>query len=128
MLAIRTQVNQQQGFGKFLQSISELLSESFAHDAYPYDELIRSLEKSGKAAPQLNALFSMMPKMDGEQAPALDLSFSGAEGPGGISFDVEYSTERFRQETIEKLFARFELILQQVLAAPDMLLEDIDIV
>jgi tyrocidine synthetase III len=141
-LAIRAQVDQQQNFSELIQGIKELLLESFSHDAYPYDELVQALKKSGQAAPQLQLMFSMLPEDDfpalggqtlrhrktaGGQLAKFDLSFSGTEGPGGISFDVEYSTELFRRETIARLFARFEQILGQALHNPGIRIEDIDI-
>ncbi|MDV7395116.1 condensation domain-containing protein, partial [Arthrospira platensis SPKY1] len=129
-LAIRSKVEGEQTFAELLAYVKQLLLESYSHDSYPYEELARSLKTGKNGNGLLDIVFTLF---TGSEWPALDgaslkevemaghekakfgLTFHGTDLGEEIVFDVTFSTELFRKETVQQLACRFTQVLEQAL-------------
>jgi amino acid adenylation domain-containing protein len=131
-LAIRNKVDSTQSFREFLNETNQLLLSSFENDSYPFEELIARLRARQLGENSVRVMFTMMKEQElyhslgesqlhlieaGEPSLAkFDLTFSGFENRESIEFSIEYASELFREESIQRLTRRFENLLTASLA------------
>ena len=131
-LALRDRLTDDIPFDVFLKQVRETTTEAHAHQGYPFDSLVEELDLRRDLS--RSPLFDVMVVLqNGEvQRPALkdlrarllrldppiskfDLSFAFAETEGGLSIDIEYSTDLFRQERIHRMGQHLRHLLSGIL-------------
>ncbi|WP_223772392.1 condensation domain-containing protein, partial [Streptomyces huiliensis] len=141
-LVLRTQVASEAGFGDVLAQVRERSLDAFAHQDVPFDALVDRLNPVRTQAhhPLVQVLFAwqnvtlpelslpgleITPLRADTLTARMDLTFSlrervdDAGRPAGIGGVVEYRTDVYDAETVERLVARWRRVLTTLLADPD---------
>ncbi|WP_216897108.1 non-ribosomal peptide synthetase [Nocardia alni] len=148
-LALRTPVDPATEFAQFLDTIRSVDLDAFAHADVPFERLVQVLdpERSTAHQPLFQVLLSLqnftepVVELPGlrvavedvdRSASQFDLTFDlrehvSAAGPAGLDGVVTYATDLFDESTILALVARWQQVLDAVLARPQVRLADIDI-
>ncbi|WP_434296523.1 non-ribosomal peptide synthase/polyketide synthase [Clostridium sporogenes] len=142
-LAIRNNLDGEMSFKEFLEEVKKTTLEAFENQDYQLDELIEKLNikrESGRN-PLFDFMF-VMQNLDLKENKVGDLDINSFEPNFGASkFDlsliiteeenethgmIEYSTNLFKRESIERLQKHFENILESISEDVDIKLKDID--
>ena len=144
-LAIRNYPAGQRSFADFLEEVKLKVLSCFAHQSYPFEELIRELkvERGTDRHPLFDVMF-MYENADADEEftiPGLslksfqhtnkvtkfDLTLTAREIGGELLLSFEYSTELFRADTIDRFVTYFQNIVSEVVSNPDKKLSQIDV-
>ncbi|HVI44929.1 MAG TPA: amino acid adenylation domain-containing protein [Chitinophaga sp.] len=140
-IALRTKFNSTDSYNTLLQHIRQVALGAYEHQVYPFDELAYDLNLLRDAS--RGTLFDVMmvlqnAGMNGTQpqknmgeltvsayesedtSSKFDLVFDFAEASDGIRARIEYNSDIFYPETIQRLAAHFENLLEQAVTHPDM--------
>jgi len=137
MLALRTQFSSTLTFRQLLHKVKQTVTNAYAHQHYPFDELVRTLnlEFDNRRAPltdvwvQLtDAPMTFDDKSDlqvteynpGYLTSKVDLTFKFTAFDDRLQVILEYNTDLFRRETMEQLETHFNYVLQQLLDNPSL--------
>ncbi|MCW3466086.1 non-ribosomal peptide synthetase [Chitinophaga nivalis] len=131
-------------FRDFLTTVKSRTLACFEHQLYPYEKLIDDLQLARDMAH--NPLFDTVFTLQNFERPTLrmpditlqpfdyappvskfDLTFSATASEGRLHFQVEYATDLFKAETIDRLTGYFRQIITQICVHPGIVLQDIDI-
>ena len=137
-LALRNQVNGKDGFSAFLESIRKSTLEAYQHAMYPFDLLVDQLllQRDQSRAPLFDVMMVLahaqheneIPVMEGitaslyeiaMQGSKYDLLFRFTETAEGIHAEIEYNTDLFREERIQRMARHFEALIAAVLQQPE---------
>lgn len=140
-LALRNYPNAGKTFSSFLNEVKSNALAAYEHQEYPFEELIESLhlKRDTSRNPLFDTMFLFVRPKEQEQEHTLrfssypleidvakfDLAFEAIQEPDGIDFLVNYNTNLFTADTINRLGRHFTHIIEQILQAPAMLLGDI---
>jgi amino acid adenylation domain-containing protein len=141
MLALRTTFQGNDSFNKLLANIKNVTINGFEHQAYPFDELVGTLDIPRDMSK--NALFDVMvvlqdKEMGGDITEQMlgdikvteykgrkhsiskfDLSFDFIEVGEDLNFSIEYNTDLFNKETIEQLGNHFQQLFAVLVESPE---------
>jgi aspartate racemase len=135
-LVLRTDLSGDPTFRQMLGRVRETCVGAFAHQDTPFEKLAAELqpERSQNHTPLFQVAFAMEAAsqqqltMSGVQARPLffddgnakfDLSLYVDDTPKGFKTIVEYRTDLFSAETIERLLGHLETLLQSAVKNPD---------
>jgi tyrocidine synthetase-3 len=144
-VALRNKPSSNKTFEQFLQEVKDNALSAFEYQDYPLEELIEKLDASRDTS--RNPLFDVMfvlQNMDQAELEVegltltpysftnpiskFDLTLTATELEKGIHVQFEYRTRLFKPETIERMAGHFTQILQQIVEAPSLLLQEIEMV
>ncbi len=142
-LVLRAEIAGDLPFEALLDRVREACLGAYAHQDMPFERLVHELspQRDLSRTPLFQVLFTLQT----EAAPAalsappalpaqslrrrglavpletakFDLSLFLVEGPRGIEGAFEYATDLFDASTIDRLVARFEMLLEGIAAAPE---------
>ncbi|MTI25701.1 condensation domain-containing protein, partial [Fulvivirga kasyanovii] len=131
-------------FFDFLQQVKKKVNQTFAHQNYPYNNLIQMIRRSRDIS--RNPLFDSMfiyqnmtfPKLDpGENVLSrhffdpefskFDLSLEVFDCQDTFHYSFEYSTDLFKKTSIERLQEHFDNLIDRVLFNPKELIAELQI-
>ncbi|MFW0784034.1 amino acid adenylation domain-containing protein [Gordonia sp. CPCC 206044] len=147
-VALRTRVDKNLPFRRFLAELREHDIEAFTHADLPFDRLVTELnpDRSGNIHPFFQVSVAV------EDSSAIELSFAGLSatasrietgqtkfdlqftfvehhdpdgGPAGLGIDIDYATALFDRSTIDVLATRLRRLIAAVGAHPDTAIGDI---
>jgi acyl carrier protein len=135
-LAIRVKLSGDPTFRELLRQVRGVTLDAYAHQEIPFDMLVEGLklERSLSHAPlfqvKLDLLSTPPPDLSGTGlnitalmpdtgGSHLDLIFSLANMPNGLSGLLLYNTDLFELGTVVRMFNQFESLLAHVVAQPD---------
>jgi amino acid adenylation domain-containing protein len=148
-LALRTRFSPEASFLELLEQVKEVTLGAFAHQRYPLDELVESLELRRDSS--RNPLFDVMVVLQNTglhtaeqqqeagglkvsvfkeadaQVSKFDLSFVFVEAKKGLQLSIEYNTDIYNKSTIERMAAHLENLLQAIIRAPAAPLHELDL-
>ncbi|MCK4258431.1 MAG: non-ribosomal peptide synthase/polyketide synthase [Halanaerobiales bacterium] len=135
-LALRNYVNPEETFTEFLTQVKNNVLEAFENQDYPLERMIEKLEI--KRALNRNPLFDVvfnMQTMDSRnltlgnvtiepfelkrKISKFDLTMQVIQTREGLNFEIEYSTELFKEATINRLCGHFLQLLSQIVKRQD---------
>ncbi len=144
-LAIRTEPKGDKRFTDYLAEVRQAALEAYEHQDYPFEELVERLGVRWDMSrnPLFDAMF-ILQNMEREEinlaglkasrsehtehdVSSFDLTLSAAESDGNIRFEMEFSTELFMKETIERWMGHLLNLLRHVAAEPEVTLSKADI-
>jgi amino acid adenylation domain-containing protein len=144
-LPVRAVLDDNPRFAEAVQRISKSMLAAQAAGALPLDEIARAA--GAHSTPGRNPVFQTMFLMDEQrigvqelagarlrplEVPArtstLDLTLILGESDGQLDGRLWYSTDRFDEETADRLVATFLALVRQVVADPDLRVKDLDFV
>ena len=130
-LVLRSDLSNNPPFREALQRVKRVVVDGFAHDELPFEILVEHLqpERSLDRNPLFQVAFQFVNSIDrandGELAAAsaaksargtaiFDQALTLWEGKEGIAGELEYCTELFAEETMQRIARRFELLLEAI--------------
>ncbi|HEU0051568.1 MAG TPA: amino acid adenylation domain-containing protein, partial [Longimicrobium sp.] len=135
-LAMRTDLSGDPGFRELLRRVQDTTLNAYAHQDLPFEKLVEELkvERSLSRHPIFQVSFSVQGmEADSEGLPGtrmeltqgdtgttkFDLTFALLPVPGGLNGGIDYATDLFDRETVERMARHFEALLEAALAEPD---------
>ncbi len=135
MLVLRTELSGDPPFRELLQRVREVCLAAYAHQDLPFEKLVEELqpERSLSYAPLFQVVFALQnaPTKDlqlqeltlsavaTESGTAkFDLVFGLLEADGRLVGNMEYNTDLFEAETINRLLGHFQTLLAAVVGDP----------
>src|SRR4029077_9077809 len=135
-LVLRTSYGGNPSFREALRRVRETCVGAFAHQEFPFEKLVEELKPQRDLA--RNPIFQVMFAFQNTPLPPLeladlrsetvdidggmtkfDLTLSLVDKGRGIAGHIEYSTDLFHRDTIERMARHFEILLEGIAADPD---------
>jgi bacitracin synthase 2 len=131
-LAVKNQINPDESFADFLKKFTEKTLASFEFQDYPFDQLVEDLaiERDTSRTPLFDVMVSIQNennnqnnKIDGitfegilieNQTSKFDLDFTFSESKNSLDLYLEYNTDIFSPDFIEKLWSHFNVLLNSI--------------
>jgi amino acid adenylation domain-containing protein len=134
-LVLRTEINSDLTFADVLARVRETALQAQMHADIPFEMLVEELQpdRSLSQTPIFQVMFVLlntpMPelKMAGLRVSEIDIEETSAkfditltlkEKPAGLTGSLQYSTERFTRERIQRLLGHFQQLLEGIVANP----------
>jgi len=147
-LAIRTAVNQKEGFSTLLQKAGKQLLEAYEHQNFPFDALVEQLKISRDTS--RSPLFDIMVVLQNQHqvtgfanknssdiviedfeinsnVSPFDIVFTFTEKEA-LHLEILYNTDIYTTEFIQGISEHLENLFLQIVKNPEILLEEIDLV
>ena len=145
-LVLRADLSGEPSFSEILERVREVALAAYAHQDVPFNKVVESLKpKRGPNVPRLfQVSFNLLQtpatlivdqaKQQGLELTPIpvdvgmipfDLVLSFREAAAGLEGFFTYNSDLFSELTIAAMAARFQTILESVLANPETLLKDI---
>ncbi|PTL74997.1 non-ribosomal peptide synthetase [Vitiosangium sp. GDMCC 1.1324] len=136
MLVMRAKVRGEEPFRELLRQVKEMALGAFAHQEVPFEKLVEELKpaRDTRRTPLFQVVFVLQNAPLGELSlPGLTLQPLGVEGrtakyeltlsltetPGGLEGGVEYNTDLFDAETVDRMMAHYVRLLEGAIANPE---------
>ncbi|MBC9909502.1 non-ribosomal peptide synthase/polyketide synthase [Chitinophaga varians] len=135
-LALRTYVEGEQSFVSLLAAVKETTLNAYQHQEIPFEKVVEAVVKARdlSRSPLFQVMFTLqnMPEnasleLEGLQLAAeplsytttqYDLSFTLEDTAEGLRGSVEYCTDLYVPDTIDRMMQHFEQLLRSLVAAP----------
>jgi amino acid adenylation domain-containing protein len=141
-LVLRADLGGAPGFAEFLQRVKQATLDAYSHQDVPFEKLVEALAPARDLSrtPLFQAMFmlqnppqSQLELGDARLTPLnvntatvkFDLTLAVAETDTGFQAAIEYSTDLFARETIERLAAHYENLLRAIAATPGQAITDL---
>ncbi|MDI9634916.1 amino acid adenylation domain-containing protein [Geitlerinema splendidum] len=135
-LVLRTDLSGNPSFQTLLSRVRDVTLKAYAHEEVPFEQLLTTLrpERVPEKIPCFQVAFapltppSAVLTLQGWQVSYLDVETDTAkfdltldveERPEGVIGRLEYNTERFKPDTIERLLGHWQTLLESVVANPE---------
>ncbi|MCP3097771.1 condensation domain-containing protein, partial [Myxococcus sp. K15C18031901] len=117
-LVLRTRLGGDPTFRELLARAKETTLAAHRHQDFPFQALVRALDPARELSQE--PLFQVaLVLQDVPTAVPVDLSLSLREGAEGLTGWLEYSTELYEEETVERLAGHYQRLLESAVAQPD---------
>ncbi len=135
-VVLRTSCAGSPSFRETLRRVRDTCVGAFAHQDFPFEKLVEQLQPQRDVA--RNPIFQVMFAFQNTSVPALelaglraeaveldggmtklDLTFSLMDKEHGITGHIEYSTDLFHRDTIERMARHFQTLLETIAVDPD---------
>ncbi|MFC4311933.1 condensation domain-containing protein, partial [Steroidobacter flavus] len=137
MLPVRVQLTDDPNAGELLRRVKSLMLAAYAHQAVPFEEVVKALQptRSLRHSPIFQVTFALQNAPGGElRLPGLtlmeqplkrstaqfDLTLALLETPGGIVGSLNYASDLFDAETIERWAGCFKSVLRGMVREPQL--------
>ena len=143
-LALRTQVSAGNSFKEILQAVKQTTLDAYDHQQAPFEKVVERVVKTRdmSMSPLFQVVFALQNtpesaaiEMDGlavtdyphqEQVTSkFDISMTLEETENGFEIDVNYCTDLFKEETIQRMLVHYQELLSAIVAAPAAQLSDL---
>ncbi|WP_232832495.1 non-ribosomal peptide synthetase [Photorhabdus sp. CRCIA-P01] len=141
-LVLRSECELEQSFIDYLRSVREVNLAAQRHQNVPFELLVEQLqpERSTSYSPLFQIMFSMntndsvelqlegvslWPRPEQTRNAMYELTLDASQTEEGLTFNVEYNTDLFAEETIKRLVVRFTTLLMSIVACPSEKLGDL---
>lgn len=144
-LALRVEVNAEDSYQTFLESVKTKCLEAYDNQEYQFDDLVElvDVQRDMSRNPIFDVMFVMQNNeeikmnLGGAEATFVetdsdiskfDITLSVEEGADGYTINFEYCTDLFKPETIELMLSHYATLMEQILAHPDAKLNELSMV
>jgi len=141
LLPIRSSLVGFPAFSEYLTTIRHILLDAYEHQDYPFASLLNQLKlpRDPSRSPLVTTAFNLepalgVPKMFGLDlelvSPAInyapfDIDLNVIENNGELLLQMNYSTDLFEAETINRMLRHFQTLLEGIVANPEQRLSDL---
>jgi amino acid adenylation domain-containing protein len=134
-LLLRPNLEGDPSFLHLLTRLDSLLQEALAHATLPFSTLLKALYPTHSLSsaplfqvqlllpwslPALPEGWQLLPLETGDQMTPFDLILQLQQSAEGLSCRCTYRTELFEAETIMRLLTHWQILLEGILATPDL--------
>lgn len=145
-LALRSDVRGTTSFSDLVQQVKNTTLDAYTHQDTPFEKVVDRVvdTRDRSISPLFQVLFVLQntpeeesDMMEGvslniyeveEVFSQFDLTITANESEKGISLDVIYNPDLFKEARIERMMQHYEKLLSQVLEAPETFIKDINII
>lgn len=143
-LAFRGRPEKTKTFYEFLQEMKEVCLKAYENQEYPFEALVEEIDAHKDMS--RNPLFDVMFILQNNEEASLELGEAEASGTGldyktskfdmtfnlheannGYFVALEYCTALFHHETIVRILKHFNKVLEQIVANPQSVIEEIQV-
>jgi amino acid adenylation domain-containing protein len=134
-LVLRCRLEPQLSFIELLAQVRAVSLEAYAHQDLPFEQIVEMLQlpRDLSRSPLFQVMFVMQHSSESRvdargltlshlgiehNTTKFDLTLSAQAGPRGLACSVEYSSDLFEAASIERLLARWQVLLEAIVAAP----------
>ncbi|MGD9732353.1 MAG: amino acid adenylation domain-containing protein [Desulfamplus sp.] len=135
-LALRDMLKPDMRFSELLETVGTTVIEAFDHQLYPFDRLVEELNvlRDVGRSPIFDVMLVLqnnvgvtasiegvsISEFDFElNQSQFDLTFIFSEGGNGLTFDINYNTDLFYKETVERMAGHFITLMTNAVKEPD---------
>ena len=136
-LALRNEVKGEDSFTGLLKQVRDTTLDAYEHQDIPFEKIVDSVVKNRdmSRSPLFQVMFMMqntpdIPEMrlgdvqflaekSGYTASKFDITFSVAETPYGLNGSVEYCTDLFKEDSIERMIVHFRELINSIVSDPE---------
>lgn len=136
-LALRSEVNSDLTFIKFLQQVKTTTLEAYKHQDAPFEKVVNAVvkERGINRSPIFQVMFIWqntskdsqqrlhnveLLREDYEHTTAkFDIIFGLTETTDGLEGAIEYSTDLYTEQTVERMVAHFNKLIYSIVKNPD---------
>jgi amino acid adenylation domain-containing protein len=143
LLVFRDDVDPELPFAEFLARVRRTALEAYDHGFYPFDRLVEELDipRDLSRSPLFDVTLILQnqedqgfvfegltatPCFEHSGTSKTDLTFCFKEVPEGLVLALEYNTDLFRRERVERMAAHFAALVDSALADPERPLGRLD--
>jgi amino acid adenylation domain-containing protein/non-ribosomal peptide synthase protein (TIGR01720 family) len=145
-LALRTELNGEEAFTALLSKVKQTTLEAYGHQEVPFEKVVEAVvkERDLSRSPLFQVMFvlqntAVIPMLElgdikitgeraGDQASKYDLSYNAEETKHGIRFVVEYNTDLYEAETIQRMAAHYAELVTSVTDAPQTIINKLQLI
>ena len=142
-IVVKANMNSELTFQEFLDSMKEQILDDISNQPYPFDMLVKKL--GIKVDNSRNPLFDVMftyqnkeeniLKLDDKETQIIEIendiskfNLSLEIKPKTNTINIEYCTDLFKRQTIEKLFENYMNVIDNIILDSNKKIKDIDII
>ena len=135
-LVLRTDLSGDPSFRELLKRVRAVALDAYAYQNVPFEKLIEELglQRSLSFSPLFQVMFVLQNTPEAElkipgasvrrvtipkETALFDLFLSLAEGEQGLSGSLSYKTDLFKDDTIQDMAKRFQVLLHGIVIDPD---------
>jgi amino acid adenylation domain-containing protein/non-ribosomal peptide synthase protein (TIGR01720 family) len=135
-LVLRNDLSDEPSFAELLKRTRDVSLEAFSHQDLPFEMLVEELqpERNMSHTPLFQVMFVFQNAGEGQlELPGLkvepvplgnenakfDLTLTVSETPDEFLLDIEYDTDLFEPDTIDRMLAHYNRLLQEMAAHPE---------
>lgn len=146
-LTLRSQVDPNEKFVDFLKQIKTTTIEAYEHQDVPFERVVEAVvrERDQSRSPLFQVMLVLLNTPESESSELklkevdielqdfnlniskFDLTFHVRETPLGLKVSAEYSTDLFKESTIQRMLFHFTRILDQITRSKDQKVGEIDL-
>ncbi|GLV53939.1 hypothetical protein KDH_07900 [Dictyobacter sp. S3.2.2.5] len=136
-LVMRSDLSGNPAFLELLQRVRETTLDAYAHQDLPFEKLVETLqpEREQNRSPLFQVMFVYQHAVAARNAPAhlvvtpvenekctakFDLTLSVAETGKTLNCVLEYSTDLFTAQTIQRFLQHWQLLLEGIVQSPEL--------
>jgi aspartate racemase len=141
-LVLRTDLSGDPSFRELLGRVRETAVNAYAHQDVPFEKLVEELQPRRDASytPLFQVSFSLQTTSEVIRVPGLtmsrlpvdngtvmfDLVCNMKETDEGLFATMEYSTDLFNADTVDRMLGGFEVLLDGIVSTPDASLSELE--
>ncbi|MBC8757067.1 amino acid adenylation domain-containing protein [Kordia sp. YSTF-M3] len=144
-LPLRTLLKTEETFTEFLYKVKNVVVEAFDHQVYPFDLLVEDLgfNRDLSRSPLFDIVVLLqnmqniqkLPTMEGvsiedhlliNEKSKVDLRLFFVENEDEIDLNLEYNTDLFKEERIQRFCVHFEELMSAVVEAPSQKISELN--
>ena len=135
-LVLRADLSGDPSFRQLLGRVRQTAIEAYTHQDLPFERVvsIADSDRDKSRAPLFQVMFvlqnapmpplrstdlSLTPLTLPSETSKFDLTLFATEVPEGLRLTMEYSTDLFDAATVDRMLARYGLLLKQIVSHPD---------
>ncbi|MCE3228018.1 MAG: amino acid adenylation domain protein [Bacteroidetes bacterium] len=151
MLPLRTHLEEKNDYLEVLRKVKQVTLDAYKHQMYPFNKLVEDLNL--KRDPERSPLFDIVVVLqnadhndkeihkqwennfdisvyneDVLKVSKFDLTFAFAEISGELDLSIEFNTDIYRKESIDRMIDNFEQLLRSVVEFPEESIAKLDII
>src|SRR5579871_2685752 len=136
-LALRGDLSGDPSFRDLLDRVRRVALSAYAHQDLPFEKLVEELSptRTLSYSPIFQAMFALQNMTNRNHAPGalqieemeiesvaakFDLSLIATESASGLNLTLEYSTDLFQTDRMERMLAHFQNLLQSIVTEPQL--------
>ncbi|WP_126651527.1 non-ribosomal peptide synthetase [Chryseobacterium aureum] len=139
-LPLRTQVKEEASFRELLHAVKQTTLDAYDHQQVPFEKIVNRVVKTRdtRVNPIFQVMFLLQNVLDSENTEIkeiegltlsgygerqlhtaqFDLTLTVSETAQGFHVGINYCTDLFKAETIQRMFADYQELLKSIVAAP----------
>ncbi len=144
-LSLRDTIEGDLTFNEFLASVKKTCTDAYDNQNYPFDSLVEDLDL--KRDMSRSPLFDVMVVLQNNESTAVefeglkltpyenddvvskfDMTFIFFEGDEGLYCSIEYNTDIYSEDRIERMGEHFKTLISSVIENPESRIKDLEII